>query len=198
MQIQESRKETVANRLIQTYEAPRLYKGKNVVVYSVVVTSTKAKSAFAKPLVWENYLKEEQRNERVATIKARLIEREQEKEERRRFQKETPNPAKVGEILISTWGYEQTNVDFYQVTKVTGRMITIREIAHKTVPGSTYSHGMACEVVASPGVFLEGKPEIKKLVGVSQYKPSEYSVKLTSYSWATLWNGESAYMSWYA
>jgi len=39
------------------------------------------------------------------------------------------NPAKVGDILVSSWGYDQTNVDFYAVTKVSGKRVWIREIA---------------------------------------------------------------------
>lgn len=35
---------------------------------------------------------------------------------------------KVNDILVSRWGYEQTNVDFYKVLKVTKSMATIQEL----------------------------------------------------------------------
>lgn len=35
---------------------------------------------------------------------------------------------KVNDILVSHWGYEQTNVNFYKVTKVTKTMLTIQEL----------------------------------------------------------------------
>lgn len=34
----------------------------------------------------------------------------------------------VGEILSSSWGYEQTNWDFYQIVKVSDKSIWIQEI----------------------------------------------------------------------
>ncbi|MCL2310945.1 MAG: hypothetical protein FWC41_00440 [Firmicutes bacterium] len=37
----------------------------------------------------------------------------------------------VGDIFYTSWGYDQTNVCFYQVVAVTSRMATIREIRSK-------------------------------------------------------------------
>ncbi len=39
------------------------------------------------------------------------------------------NPAKVGDILYTSWGYDQTNTEFYAVTKVSGKRVWVREIA---------------------------------------------------------------------
>lgn len=36
---------------------------------------------------------------------------------------------KVGDIFRSTWGYDQTNVDYYQVVETQGMTIKVREIA---------------------------------------------------------------------
>lgn len=35
---------------------------------------------------------------------------------------------KIGDIFYSSWGYEQTNIDFYQVVEVKGSFVSIREI----------------------------------------------------------------------
>ena len=35
---------------------------------------------------------------------------------------------KVGSVLCSTWGYEQTNADFYKVTKVHNGWVTFQHI----------------------------------------------------------------------
>lgn len=41
---------------------------------------------------------------------------------------------KVGDILVASWGYDQTNVDWYQVTAIVGaRMIELREIGANSV-----------------------------------------------------------------
>lgn len=39
------------------------------------------------------------------------------------------NPLKPGDILYTSWGYDQTNVEFYAVTRVSGKRVWIREIA---------------------------------------------------------------------
>lgn len=37
-----------------------------------------------------------------------------------------------GMILVSTWGFEQTNVDFYLVTRTTERTVWMQPIAQRT------------------------------------------------------------------
>jgi len=55
----------------------------------------------------------------------------------------------VGDILYSTWGYDQTNVNFFQVVEVKGKVIVTRPIGSKVVresQGASY-------VVAVPNSF---------------------------------------------
>lgn len=54
----------------------------------------------------------------------------QEKLQAKRAAKSTfVNPFKIGQILHTSWGYDQTNIEYYQVTK-TGKMsISIRPIS---------------------------------------------------------------------
>lgn len=41
---------------------------------------------------------------------------------------------KVGDVLHSSWGYDQTNADFYQVVEVPSKcFVIVREIGYKTV-----------------------------------------------------------------
>lgn len=35
----------------------------------------------------------------------------------------------VGDIFYSSWGYDQTNVDYFEVVKVTAKMATVKEIS---------------------------------------------------------------------
>lgn len=60
----------------------------------------------------------------------------------------------VGDVLLSMWGYEQTNVDYYQVTGLHGRtMVTLREIAsRREETASMQGHCTPC-----PGQFI-GEP----------------------------------------
>jgi hypothetical protein len=65
----------------------------------------------------------------------------------------TTNPTvKVGSLFCMSWGYDQTNVNFFQVTRLSPEGIFVREIGYKTVPGS--EGFMNCKVVAEPNKFL--------------------------------------------
>lgn len=69
-------------------------------------------------------------------------------------QKAAKNPFKVGDLLYDSWGYDQTNIDFYQVTEVGKMSVVIRRIASKGVPGT--QNFMSEDVVPQKDVFLTG------------------------------------------
>ncbi len=58
---------------------------------------------------------------------------------------------KVGDIFVESWGYDQTNVDFYQVTKTMKKMVEIKPIWGKQV-----GNGHQTRLVADVGNFKEG------------------------------------------
>lgn len=62
--------------------------------------------------------------------------KEDEKLEKQKKRKEMVNPYKVGDLLYSSWGYDQTNVDFYQVTKVGDKSVWVRPVASEMVQGT--------------------------------------------------------------
>lgn len=39
----------------------------------------------------------------------------------------------VGKILVSTWGYDQTNVDFYKVVRESESFVWLQKIGNKVV-----------------------------------------------------------------
>src|SRR3954471_2614147 len=41
------------------------------------------------------------------------------------------NTYTVGAILVDTWGFEQTNVDFYCIIKVSGSFVTVQKMTIK-------------------------------------------------------------------
>lgn len=48
---------------------------------------------------------------------------------RREARKVEPRGLEVGDVLRASWGYDQTNVDYYEVTSLVGdRMVEVREI----------------------------------------------------------------------
>lgn len=68
------------------------------------------------------------------------------------IQAEPPTPVKVGDIFRNSWGYDQTNVDYYQAVRVTAQSVYLRAIASEQVP-NTGGH-MSCDVRPVPGKFL--------------------------------------------
>lgn len=53
------------------------------------------------------------------------------------------NGYKVGDILVNVWGYDQTNIDFYQVISASAKNIKITEIGCKTVKELTNNYKYA-------------------------------------------------------
>lgn len=60
------------------------------------------------------------------------------------------NELEVGSILYTCWGYEQTNVEFFQVVSLKGAKVSLRELRkHSEAKGF-----MSEEVAPQPNVFL--------------------------------------------
>ena len=117
--------------------------------------------------------------------------KEQQKIEDKKLQKELFNTVEVGSIFVSSWGYDQTNVDAYQVIEKKGAAtLILREIGLDTVEDSEY--GMSCNVIPVKDSFLEHLGPIEKRV-------NRFGISLSSFQSASLWNGErDYYRSWYA
>ena len=101
---------------------------------------------------------------------------------------------KVGDIYYSSWGYEQTNIDFYQIIEVKGQYATFQKICSKDVEGSYYSHGMACMVVPVPNSF-RGEPIKKKM----KFSDNSASCSLSSFEYLSYYThgSKGLYKSWY-
>lgn len=98
-------------------------------------------------------------------------------------------PMPVGTILDSEWGWEQTNVDFYQVVRSTAKSVWIRPIAHtrKEVAFDEY------EVEPIRGKFLDDNPKGE----LHRINKNGY-ITLNSYSIATPYKGGSVLETTYA
>jgi hypothetical protein len=98
-----------------------------------------------------------------------------------------PGKVQVGAILSSSWGYDQTNVDFFEVTGMTksGRTVTIRELAKI----KTYDGDMTGKVRAIPGKYV-GAPMTRRVTGGW--------IKVSGHQHGGLWDGTDKYFSEYA
>lgn len=93
----------------------------------------------------------------------------------------------VGDVLESSWGYEQTNVDFYQVTAVTKASVRIRKIGKTTLPGDA---GRSTNQVIPVRDRFVGAEMTKR------FRPAYdkgYRCKIEDYASASSWDGKPAY-----
>jgi hypothetical protein len=97
----------------------------------------------------------------------------------------------IGTIFASSWGYDQTNVDFYEVIKVTKASVVIREIAKAQ---QTKDDGWTGHVTPQPGEFV-GDPMTRRLKAGWDNTPG---VKVRSYAWARVWDGKPQHFTSYA
>lgn len=87
-------------------------------------------------------------------FESKLQQKEQQKERLAKFRDEL----EVGTILYTCWGYEQTNVEFYQVVSKKGAFCEVREIAKRS-HDTAY---MQSEVSPKPNEFI-GEAVRKKI-----------------------------------
>jgi len=131
----------------------------------------------------------------IAEVERISKKREEEKEKKRLLNADVKASDfyKVGDIVVNTWGWEQTNVDFYEVVEVKNKTILINEIGGSIEQGSEYSHGMACNVLPVKGNFIVGGDSYRLRVknGGTLSNPA-------SYYYMHKWDGRPEYKSWYA
>ena len=80
---------------------------------------------------------------------------------------------KVGDIFERVWGYDQTNVNYWEVTKVKGKFVWVREIAQEEID----TGGMTGKTTPLPGKFQANEPEKKCLA-------QDGRIKINHYAWA--------------
>lgn len=129
---------------------------------------------------------------RTAASRAEAIERFKQARARhhttqllRRQAARQPHTLQVGDVVNTCWGYEQTNVEFFQVVAVSGAMVTLRQIAAST----TETGFMSGTKVPHPGNFI-GEP-------IRRRASAGNRVKIDGCSGAP-WDGKPQHVSWYA
>ncbi len=85
---------------------------------------------------------------------------------------------KEGDIFVDSWGYDQTNVDYYVVTKKLKASIKIRQIGKLVEYGE---HG-SDKVTPNPLHHLSSGEEMTKI-------PQDGYIKIDGYRYARLWDG---------
>lgn len=102
----------------------------------------------------------------------------------------------VGAILVDSWGWEQTNVDFYAIIKRSGLFVTIQKLKKNTVPGAALS--MTTHETPAFELDPTEKPMRKK---IKVFSEGEAGFSLRDYAgggWVSLWDGKTKTATHYA
>jgi hypothetical protein len=199
----------VEHRLGVCYVADQLNTPRNIPVFTVCAYRGNAgKSSF-----YESYRSAEARDKRVAEFFASLESWEQTKNERR-AERSKPHTLVVGDIITNSWGWEQTNVDMYQVVKATSNYVWLQPIAGETVPDEgcgPMSGRVRPEVPVRQILTREVRdygdwdaaigcrPCSLKTVPVEPTKHKAEGVNVCfKHGCGSKWDGRSMYCSWYA
>lgn len=140
----------------------RIYKGKS-----------------GKPIAYYYYKSDEYRSKSIENYKKSADSTKQYRLERAEARKNVKNVYKINDILCSTWGYDQTNVDFYEVVGLTNKSVKLVKIGQKMVENV----GSLSEYVV-PDRKYRGEKTITRRVGLSD------GVSVSDVSYAYKWGGE--------
>ena len=102
-----------------------------------------------------------------------------------------PSVLEVGTILRRSWGYEQTNVNFYVVDRVTKTMVTFHEVGKTLIDGDGWTGRVVPNTDEATGEPIRRKFHRSGSNG-------EIWIRMNSYSGARVWSGVSERMSSYA
>lgn len=159
----------------------------------------RAKSIYAKPVFNYRFRNEEQMMTWLGKELIRRLAIQAYHEERKAERKKAleVNPFQVGQIIYDSWGYEQTNIDFYQVIEVKNKSVVLREINGKMVPSEGYS-SMAGLIAPVKDSFC-GEPILKKVNAWVSETSTRYYLNSQHGSMSVYDRGEEGiYCSWYA
>lgn len=113
---------------------------------------------------------------------------------------------KVGDILYMSWGYEQTNLDFFQVVATTAKTIRIIEISMK-IKEQTGCGSMSRDVAFNPETAKpldksywikdQEKGDIKKICSYEYNGQKKQYIAVKDHH-LYKYTGQKLYESWYA
>lgn len=108
----------------------------------------------------------------------------------RRAAKKQAHSLEVGTIVYNTWGYDQTNVDFYEVVGRTPYFVQLRLLESELTGQRSDMSGYA---VPKPGKY--------KGAEISRHRVAAYEsgAKINfPHGGGSVWDGKPKYVSWYA
>lgn len=136
-------------------------------------------------LFWYRFKNVEQMNKHInnALENAKTREEEKAKYKAARLQ---AHSLKVGDVLYTSWGYDQTNIDFYKVVKLVGKTsVKLCSMNNQYLN----SDCRASDKVVPGDIKENAEPFLKRVHGKNN------SINISSFEYATKWNNEPKYQT---
>lgn len=163
--------------------------GLNAVVYLTGEKSALAYRGRARKSAWNfGFTSTSDRDQYIERYFESLQRLEAPKRERAEALAAFRTSLKAGDILFGTWGYEQTNVDYYQVLEVipSGRSVRICKL--RSARQERGIGAMSGVEVPIPDAF-DGQPMVKRVTPGERCKLDRASL--------SKWDGRPVLCSWY-
>lgn len=131
----------------------------------------------------------------------RVYEYKRQEKERQKLARQTAKAefqGTIGSVFVASWGYDQTNVDAYQITaRINNQTVEVVEIGFEEVESQGFA-AMSEKIKPLP-VSAEKAAKMPKLLARITAKDSIQVANKRSAGNADLWDNErSYYHSWYA
>ena len=116
-------------------------------------------------------------------------------------EKENLDGAKIGDLYVASWGYEQTNLSFFQVVKISAHNAWFIEVAPEVKEESDATWGSRTISFKTDGGMLtpiRNATFIKDQLRGDRKSTKHGTIKFAGYAYAHKYNGSGLYESWYA
>ena len=107
---------------------------------------------------------------------------------KRKAERSQPHTLQAGTIVYNSWGYDQTNVDFYEVVKATARFVWLQPLAAETTE-TGFMQGRKSAIAGRRFGEIE-KHQVSVFAGGQSIHFKHGS--------GSVWDGQPKFCSWYA
>jgi hypothetical protein len=102
-------------------------------------TTLQFKTTRMKNWRWQYSFRNEERAAEHMQETIDKVKRHEQRKAERKAKRNQPHTLQVGDILTGSWGYDQTNVEYYKVVSVTKHSATIEKLGLVKKDGDTYA-----------------------------------------------------------
>ena len=107
----------------------------------------------------------------------------------------------IGDVIYNTWGWEQTNIEYYQVVDIKGKSIVVQEIAQQEDNRHDSLRMSAYVLPCKDRFVLEGDKRVEFTLRLKAYPDGKVlivSPSAHSYFSFHPWDGVAKCRTWYA